>query len=48
MSSLQPWNNIPKVYNSKTIRYNNTDSIEFKSNTTYLQEVWEEATEMFA
>lgn len=36
MSSLQSWNNNPKVHNTKTIKYNNKDSIEFQSNTTYL------------
>ena len=36
MSSLQSWNNNPKVHNTKTIKYNNKNSIEFQSNTTYL------------
>ena len=36
MSSLQPWNNIPKATNSKTIKYNKRESIDFNNKTTYL------------
>ena len=36
MHSLQPWNNIPKINNSKIIRFNNQEFFEFDTKTTYL------------
>ena len=36
MSSHQPWNNIPKVNNSKAIMYSNSKPFKFDNKTTYL------------